>query len=158
MNKWIIGLVFSLMLGSAAFAGTVRGDFNGDGTVDMSDIACWYGYFQRLKQTATPDLQSVIDQAQVVRKSISDTFATKLPDKTLMDLDSTAGQFDMNDIALAYGWYQYIKQNPNQMDANNIKTLAQVVRKSLASTLEKFPGLEIGSSTTNISIDGIQPN
>lgn len=162
MKKFFFIALVLVLSGSTGYALTM-GDFNGDTQIDMNDVACWYGWFQATKAmgVGVPTASDVWDYAHAARKSLSPTFFPALPDKALLDLDSKTGDFDMSDVAILYGFFQYVKANATtekpipDLDSEGILEFAKSARKSLSSSLAKFPSLEKGDSNIVITIPNI---
>ncbi|MBF0502649.1 MAG: hypothetical protein HQM09_21105 [Candidatus Riflebacteria bacterium] len=126
----------------------VRGDFDGNGVVNVSDVILMLAWIQTRKST---DITKVTGRANEI---LSDTYTVAyLPDNSIDDYDGN-NTADISDVVLMLAWIQTRKStDPVKVSARATEILSTVV-----STIGIFPETELGSSTIPISITGITPN
>jgi hypothetical protein len=145
---FFVGLVFALLV-STPVSAALLGDFNGDGSITTHDVVFLLAWVQTGRGTDV----SVIDaRAKVILPSIT-TSCVNLPTLTKDDLNGDT-LVTTHDVVFLLAWIQIGRT----FDATTIETRAKAILAAISTSLSKFPGLEIGSATIPITIEGITSN
>lgn len=145
MKRLVFLLFLMTFLAGFPAGAAVVGDFTGDGAVDLNDAVLMLSWYLKSKPT---DSGVVLTKAKAIMPTVSGSM-TRFPDIT-DDLNGD-GNVDLSDVVLLLSWYLKSKINDNTL----VETKARGIMPTLSGGLQKFPGLESGSSSVPLTITGI---
>jgi len=143
------GLILAVFLSSGftAFAADLRCDIDGNGKVNLTDAVMILGW---INSGRSSDKTAILTEAQLLYPVTTTVY--RVPDPVGDDIDGN-GKLNLSDVVYSLGWINAGRA----FDSSAIETEAKLLYP-VSSSLNSFPGLEIGSSTIPISITGITPN
>lgn len=149
MCKSLFVLIVLLLVGvpSISFA-VVAGDFDGNGSVTLEDIAYYMAWFT---EAGTTDKQLIASVASSLYKNAKGP-VVRLPD-ALYDNFFGDNSIGLKDIAIMMAWFT----EGASSDFNVILNQA-VILYPPANNIYKLPATPIGDSTVPVTITGIQPD
>lgn len=126
----------------------VAGDFDGNGSVTLEDIAYYMAWFT---EGGTPDKQLIAVVASSLYRNATGP-VVRLPDPSYDNFfgDNSIG---LKDIAIMMAWFT----EGASSDFNVVLSQAAILYPP-ANSIYKLPATPIGSSTVPVSITGIQPD
>lgn len=125
----------------------LRCDINNDGKVNTSDLVFIIGWINASRENNATRIK---EEALLLYPVTTDV--VNLPSVSNCDLNADQ-KVNTQDIVFLIGWINASRE----FDAAKVQTEAALLYP-VTTSLEVFPGLEIGSSTIPISITGITPN
>jgi len=155
MRKDLLIVVFLAGFFLFGFAGSasarIVGDFNNDAKITTADVVILLAWVQTGRGT---DKTVIETQARAILPTLPTTaFITDIPSLTDDDLNDD-GKITTSDVVLMLAWVQTGRGS----DATVVETQAKAILATVVVPLSKFPGMEIGSATIPIKIEGIQSN
>ncbi len=137
-------LVLEIFFPVISSAASLRGDIDGNGIVNTSDVAFVLGWINS-KRSSDPAL---IKTKALLLYPVT-TSVVNIPSVANADLNND-GVVNTSDVAYVLGWI-----NAKRIfDAQMISSKA-VMLYPVTGSLETYPGIEIGVSAVNITIDNI---
>lgn len=145
-HRFIVLVLFVVLLSSCVFGATKVGDFDGDGAVAIKDVVYELAWMQTGKSS---DVSTIEARAKEIYAEASGSI-TRLPIDMTDDISGDS-IITIDDIVLTLGWIQTSKSSDSSLVEARAKEILSTV-----GYLSKSPEMEIGSSTVPVTITGIQ--